>query len=253
MNTIGQTAAAHRHANQTRPTLWSRLGPHRLRRATAGGAYPADVSVRKAPGWVAEVANTGVTVWARLVALCSASHWARSSTLSTVDLGDPQIVYDAPSGHWFLSAMREDQGQTYFAVSDSSNPTGGWGLYSFAFGAQFCPDQPRLGVSTDVLALTVGLFANPACHRTRAPEIGGVVIAIDKSAMIAGASLTRLSDVRAGSVLRQLPAGAPLQPSTEQLFVSAQLPTSNAIHVIHFTGIPPAEPSRPPTHSSSSR
>lgn len=220
-------------------TLWSGLGFPGFDELTAGGYYPADVSVGEGWGWVAEVANTGLSVWARTGGPVRRIPLGAIFNAPTADLTDPQIVYDHPSGHWFLSVLRFDQGQTYFAVSDSSDPTGGWGVYYFAFGARFCPDQPRLGVSTDVVALTVALFANPACHRNRAPELGGVVIAIDKAAMIAGAAAPGYQTFGPDPSYDNYQPALQLQPSTEQLFVSAQLPTSDTIHVIHFIGIPP--------------
>ena len=102
-----------------------------------------------------------------------------------------------------------------------------------------CPDQPRLGVSTDVVALTVDLFNDPACHQTTAREVGGFVIAIDKAAMIAGASTPGYQTFGPDPSYDNYQPALQLQPSTEQLFVSAQSPTSNVIHVIHFDGVPP--------------
>lgn len=178
-------------------------------------------------------------MWARTGGLVERIPLGAIFNAPTVDLGDPQIVYDEPSGHWFISAMRVDLGETYFAVSDSSDPTRGWGLYYFSFRAQFCPDQPRLGVSSGVVALTVALFVNPACHRSTAPEVGGFVIAIDKAAMIAGAATPGDQTFGPDPSYDNYQPALQLQPSAEQLFVSAQFPTSNVIHVIHFDGVPP--------------
>ena len=221
------------------PSVWAGLGSPGTDALTGGGFSPADVSVGEGAGWVAEAVNTGLSVWTRTGALVERVPLGRLLNAPNDDLGDPQIVYDDLSGRWFLSAMRANAGSTYVAVSNSSSPTSGWSSYYFSYGSSFCPDQPRLGVSSYVVAVSVAVFADPACHSSEPPEVGGAVVAIDKAAMIAGAFSPGSQDFGPDPAYDNYQPARELAPSAEELFVSAQIPTSNVIHVIHFAGVPP--------------
>src|SRR5918911_538221 len=77
------------------------------------------------------------------------------TTLTDV-VSDPRVVYDEPSGRWFVSCVTLETflntGDWRIAVSKTSDPTGAYTLYAGTFNGNF-PDFPSLGVNDDKVAL----------------------------------------------------------------------------------------------------
>ncbi|HTA70712.1 MAG TPA: hypothetical protein VK776_20650 [Bryobacteraceae bacterium] len=107
---------------------------------------------------------------------------------------DPRVYYDAPTGHWFLSVLEIDTDPStgallghsaiYLAVSQSSDPTGIWNIYSFDTtdnGNPGCPclgDQPLIGADLNGFYVTTNEFS------ILGPEFNGAQIyAISKTAL----------------------------------------------------------------------
>ena len=146
------------------PSFRAGLGFAGLDSLMSGGFVPADVTIGAGGGWVVEAVNTEMSIWTRTGSFVLRSPLGSILNAPNAELGDPQIVFDQLSGHWLLSAMRVDTGATYFAVSTTSNPAGYWNNWYFSYGSQYCADQPRLGVSSSVVALSVALFDVQACR-----------------------------------------------------------------------------------------
>jgi len=120
-------------------------------------------------------------------------------------LSDPRCYYDAQTGRWFLTALEisvnpstgafGDRSAELIAVSQTSDPTGNYGLFSFGTtnngggtpAEPNCPcfgDQPRIGadangfyISTDSYPITGAFNSN-----------GGELYAISKQGLAAAAT-----------------------------------------------------------------
>lgn len=109
-------------------------------------------------------------------------------------LGDPIAQYDQFANRFilteFVNAAENGSEGFVFAVSQTSDPTGGWFVYFFSTGSVF-PDYPKFSIWTDAIYGTTNDFA-PG-------YIGSSVYAIDKAAMYAGAASAALQSFRLGS------------------------------------------------------
>jgi hypothetical protein len=107
--------------------------------------------------------------------------------------GDPKCYYDAATQRWFLTQLDIDftnnTSRIFIAVSQTSDPTGSYNIYSIDNtdpGNPGCPclgDQPLLGANQDAIFLSTNEFSinNPNFN-------GAIVYAVDKSALVSGAS-----------------------------------------------------------------
>jgi IPT/TIG domain len=68
---------------------------------------------------------------------------------------DPRVLYDALSGRWFSTGVAYTSSfasEFVLAVSTSGDPTGTWNIYAAA-QSSLLHDQPKLGISTDKVAI----------------------------------------------------------------------------------------------------
>jgi hypothetical protein len=107
-------------------------------------------------------------------------------------MSDPQIVYDARSGHWFASIIIIVN-HVRFAVSATSNPLGIWYIYQVSapgtnLHPSVLPDQPFIGYSDDKFLISANDFAyDPTLPGGLGAFIGAQYWIINKAQMIAGA------------------------------------------------------------------
>jgi len=77
---------------------------------------------------------------------------------------DPKIIYDDLSDRWFASYLASDLstvGAVYFAVSQTSDPTGAWKVYHCDYEGVI-PDYPGIGLSNDKFTVSSNLFTIPS-------------------------------------------------------------------------------------------
>jgi hypothetical protein len=130
-------------------------------------AEPPDTQIAAGPNSVVEATNASLTVWSKTGAFISAAD------LNIMFFGlppfayafsDPRVLYDAPSGRWFLTGLAFGTTTTtnasLLAVSTTSDPSGGWLTYGLATST-LLPDQPKLGVSADKLVISWNDFSGP--------------------------------------------------------------------------------------------
>jgi hypothetical protein len=91
------------------------------------GVEPPDTQVAIGPTYVGEAVNDTFSVWARdgsPVANANLNLFFSVPTGSGYFFSDPRIIYDGPSGRWFLSGMGVNpsaiSGLIYLAVSMST-------------------------------------------------------------------------------------------------------------------------------------
>jgi hypothetical protein len=150
-------------------------------------ATPPDTQVAAGPVYIGEAVNSELVVWSRTGAFVGA---ADLNDFFAVPAGfeffDPRIVYDTLSGHWFLSGAISDAASdsaTYFAVSDSSDPTLGWSIYGVIGETAVVMDQPKMGVSSDKVVMTWDDFTSAGVF------LGQEAWVLDKADLFTGAGV----------------------------------------------------------------
>ena len=154
--------------------------------ASFGCCDPADTQLAVGTSDVVEMVNQEVMVWTRSGTLRKDTSLGAFFSSSGVDrtadqMSDPRAVFDAASGRWFFSVLDVTQNQIMLYVTSTSDPLGTAEVYWF--DSTGCPDQPRVGVSDSIVALTDNLFSD--CG-TFGQEIGGEVLLLDKATLLAG-------------------------------------------------------------------
>jgi len=106
---------------------------------------------------------------------------------------DPKAIYDAQTGHWFVSTLAISpsgtQGGVVIAVSQTSDPTGGYNVYELDVtdaGVSGCPcfgDQPLIGADANGLYVDTNQFGLASSR-----FVGNRITAVDKAGLAAGAS-----------------------------------------------------------------
>jgi len=101
--------------------------------------------------------------------------------------GDPIVQYDKIANRWILTQFAVNAGTPPYlqcvAVSTTSDATGSYNRYSFAFGNQF-NDYPKMGVWPDAYYISFNNFFNGLSFT------GPNACAMDRNAMLAGAAAT---------------------------------------------------------------
>lgn len=161
-------------------------------KATGNKVYPAS-------GFAA-----GNTLWQSLGGRCA-----------TDNSGDPIVLWDKQAQRWIFSqfAVSTTPYLQCVAVSQTSDATGAYNLYSYSFGTNF-NDYPKIGVWTDGYYFTFNLFA-------RARRFAGAdICAMDRTTALAGGAAKMLCQATSTSFGGLLPAdidGASGAAGTTQL------------------------------------
>lgn len=102
--------------------------------------------------------------------------------------GDGTILWDSMAQRWFIQQFSIDTSLNHYydciAISTSSDATGTWNRYSFAY-ANF-PDYPKTGVWPDAYYASFNLFNSSGTQ-----GLGALLCAFNRSAMLSGASATQ--------------------------------------------------------------
>ena len=148
---------------------------------------PPDIQVAAGPNNVVEMSNVILGIYDKSGGIITVAD-LHPFFLQNNDefIGDPQVIFDTSSGHWFASVY--DGGttgdctpngcSTLVAVSASTDPSGIWYIYQFPWGNTF-PDQGIIATSDDKLVISVNDFDSTYSN------VADVLVA-DKNAMIAG-------------------------------------------------------------------
>src|SRR5438067_7024914 len=145
----------------------------------AGGFEPPDVSIAAGRGFVVEFVNVAARAW---TTTGDPPQLAQTRDLASLfgsgkdRLTDPRVVFDSASGRFFASISDVDRGAVLLAVSTSGDPTAAWTVSSYA--ASGCADQPRLGISDDVVVLAADVFEG--CNEGGAATLGAELWTVNK-------------------------------------------------------------------------
>lgn len=152
---------------------------------------PADVQLAVGPSAVVQAVNTSIAIWTAtgqplrqqtLGQFFSSGGVDRSLDSTT----DPRILWDPPSGRFFAAMFDISRLELVVAMSITTDPLGPWAV--FAQPSTGCTDQPRLGVSDNVVVITDDLFS--ACTGF-GRFLGGEVVVLNKQDMLAGVASPR--------------------------------------------------------------
>jgi Abnormal spindle-like microcephaly-assoc'd, ASPM-SPD-2-Hydin len=130
--------------------------------------------------------------------------WAGfGGSCQTNNSGDPIVQYDKMANRWILTQFAVGLGTPPFlqcvAVSTTSDATGTYNRYAFAFGNQF-NDYPKLGVWPDAYYMSFNNFLNGNVFT------GPNACAMDRTAMLAGTAATIICFQQANSFTTLLPS-----------------------------------------------
>ena len=158
--------------------------------ATGQGAEPSDTQMAAGPTTLMELVNdTGQvfhkngTVASRLF-LLSTFFGFPSGYFS----GDPRVVFDSSTQRWYATSLGftgAGASQVRLNVSATSNPLGTWYRYLVFSSSTLLCDQPKIGYSSDKLIIGCTDFNVNLAQ----PFVGGVIIAVNKSRTLAGATV----------------------------------------------------------------
>ena len=148
---------------------------------------PPDPQIAAGPTSLLEMVNSSGTVWTKagtLVNIFDLNLFFKVPSGYT--FSDPRVLFDAISGRWFASGVAfvtPSYGSLLvFGVSDGNDPAGTWHIYSADNSANVTHDQPKIGVSTNKVALSFNDFQNAAFF------LGASTWVFAKSPMLQGAS-----------------------------------------------------------------
>ncbi len=135
---------------------------------------PPDVAAGVSSIQIAELLNQGIWVFNKQGQIQSgfpktlATFWAPNSPPPTNILTDTQIAFEPLSQRWPASTesvtQAKDDGDLYFAISNTADATGAWTFYDFP---KICskpdstfpvPDQPILGYNQNWVVIDVSCF-----------------------------------------------------------------------------------------------
>jgi hypothetical protein len=164
---------------------------------------------------------------------------------------DPRVLYDAAAERWFASYMAyddslisTDRGELEFAVSDSSNPMGGWETYFTEFEETF-PDYPSLGITDDKVTASFNLYdidapPGPAAAGCSAKDgfCGAQTVVLQKSDLLAAADVVTTAELDVEADRYSVRAARSLSSVNDQYLASWSTAAANQIVIIRVTGTP---------------
>jgi hypothetical protein len=131
----------------------------------SGGYVPPDTQVAAGPNHVFEAVNLEGQIFSKAGGAVKSFSLYSFFNISTSDsITDPRVLYDAPSGHWFMITSTFGPSSAYgwnLAVSagtDPTDPTGTWYVYHYPTVGSF-PDFPKIGLNSDKVVITGDAFS----------------------------------------------------------------------------------------------
>jgi hypothetical protein len=153
-------------------------------------------------------------------------------------ISDPWVFFDQASGRWFAAIFDITMSSERLAVSATSDPTGLFHVYNISEGPPGgCPDQGKVGVSDNVVAISANEFSSCFVN----PTFQGVIITVlNKAELVAGALTVH------GAQTAPLPYSSSVVPAqsmnatTTQWYAGVDDASSTVAHVVKSVGTPPA-------------
>ena len=178
--------------------------------AQGGGFVPPDTNASVGATQVVETVNVAYEVYDKTTGNkilgptnIQTLYTPLGGQCATGNLSDPVVTYDKAAGQWLITMVAFNNtfsvNDICVAVSTSSDATGTFNLYSFAFGVNL-PDYPKLAVWPDAYYLTSDTFPNGGFFK------GAQACALDRTNMLAGNPATAICFQRGTGDFALLPA-----------------------------------------------
>jgi hypothetical protein len=150
--------------------------------------YPPDTNGDVGPNHYVQMVNLHFAIYSKTGTLLydpapANTLWTGfGGACQTSNDGDPIVLYDKIADRWILSQFvaTSPYGEC-LAVSTTPDPTGSYNRYFFAFSSTDFYDYPKLGIWPDGYYLSAVRFSTTAF-------LGSSAIALDRTAMLAGAA-----------------------------------------------------------------
>lgn len=196
---------------------------------------PPDPVLAAGNGYVLESINSVVAVYDADsgTELAATSLYSIFGVSPFARISDPKVYYDADGGHWFITEAHIDaanlETHVLIAVSRTSDPTGGYYVYSVdstGAGLTGCPclgDQPLIGADANGFYIDTNEFGFVKFFHGIPAFVATEIFALDKAALEAGAATVNEQDF---TVL----------PTSTRLFYSLEpstVPPGGAFDVSH--------------------
>src|SRR6266852_8476763 len=208
--------------------------------AQGGGFVPPDTNASVGSTQVVETVNVAYAVYdkttgAQLMAPTNIQtlYAPLGGQCATGNVSDPVATYDKAAGRWLITMIAFNNTFTIndscVAVSTSSDATGTFHLYQFAYGRTL-PDYPKLGVWPDAYYVTTDSFPNGGAFT------GAETCALDRTNMLAGNAAKMICFKRGTSDFALLPAdldGATPPPAGSPNY-EMDLASSTALNLYKF-------------------
>jgi hypothetical protein len=197
-----------------------------------GAGWPPDTHGDVGPTHYIQAVNTSIGIFnkatgARLAAFTFNNFFIAaggSGACTTMNYGDPIVMYDQISGRWIITDFAfAGSGTTppYYeciAVSKTADPvSGGWWLYTVTASTTALNDYPKFGIWNDGIYMSANMFTKGATY-------GGVKVwALNRDDMISGAALRSVAFTLGTSYFSLLPAnlkGTLAPAGTPEYFMS---------------------------------
>jgi hypothetical protein len=164
--------------------------------AQGGGFVPPDTNAAVGATQVVETVNVAYAVYdkttgTQIMAPVNIQTLYKSlgGQCATGNLSDPIVNYDRAAGRWVITMIAFNNSFTVnnscVAVSTSSDATGTFHVYSFAYGTKL-PDYPKVGVWPDAYYITTNSFPGGGSFS------GADSCALNRTKMLAGLSATMI-------------------------------------------------------------
>lgn len=235
-------------STQSTSTITNPSGFEGLNETSSGSTYPPDVQVAVGLNHIVEIVNRGVAIYNKQGGLISNTPLNQFFNMGSDWTFDPRVMYDSLNGRWIASVDDNTPGLVKIAFSTSNDPTGSWKLYAFGKSGQYCPDQPRLGISSDKVIVTADQF--PYNVNTQSGQqcfgslsfLGPQYWVLNKTDLIDGASLVH--NVTIGPMANIPGSLQPVQSlsATNILYMittGENATVADAVKVITVSGAPP--------------
>lgn len=177
-----------------------------------GGFVPPDTNASVGDTQVVETVNVAYAVYNKTTGVqimapksIQTLYTPLGGQCATGNLSDPVVNYDKAAGRWVITMIAFNSNfsvnNACMAVSTTSDATGTYHVYSFAYGRTL-PDYPKVGVWPDAYYVTTDSFPNGGFFT------GAESCAMDRTNMLLGNAATMVCFQRGSGDFALLPADA---------------------------------------------